>query len=343
MESIKNATVVKIAEETQIAAARRAAGDLCRRMELTDAATGRAELITVELAANLLHHAGEGTIFLGPTAVGRGLQILATDCGPGLGDVERAMEDGFTTGTTPGVGLGAVRRVADSIDIYSRLREGTIVAAEVRDQPEPGASATAVLSTHIEGEMVNGDSWAIHPGPERTVYVAIDGLGHGQNAAIAAATALRVAEAALAQDERAELAAIMQRMHVPMQATRGAAVMLISVSRDNAKVRCCGIGNLSAVLCFADGTTRPLVSHNGTVGHRMARVQEFEYTASPGALLIVHSDGVSTRWKLTQYPGLFRHSPAVIAGALYRESARGRDDATVLVSRLQSTGGDLHG
>jgi len=52
-----------------------------------------------------------------------------------------------------------------------------------------------------------------------------------------------------------------------------------------------------------------------------------------GALVIMHSDGLSARWKLSDYPGLFERHPAVIAGVLYRDNVRIRDDATVLVAR----------
>ena len=48
----------------------------------------------------------------------------------------------------------------------------------------------------------------------------------------------------------------------------------------------------------------------------------------------MHSDGMTTRWKLGSYPGLDRHTPATVAGVLYRDTLRGRDDATVLVARL---------
>jgi hypothetical protein len=50
-------------------------------------------------------------------------------------------------------------------------------------------------------------------------------------------------------------------------------------------------------------------------------------------MLIMHSDGVATRWNLEQYAGLASRHPALIAGVLYRDFTRGRDDATILVMR----------
>ena len=333
MEPIKNATVIAITEQTQTAVARRAAADLCRRLQLSDAAIARAELIAVELAGNILQHGERGHLFFAPVPESSSsVQIIAADQGPGLGDLDRAMQDGFSTGTTPGLGLGAIRRQADSLDLYSRPGAGTVIAATVGDAPSPGSPCSAILSTHIDGETVNGDSWSTYRLEGRKVFLMVDGLGHGYYAAQAAATAITVADRAFSSDPAMPLAAVIQRMHQPMQATRGAAVMLISI--ENRQAICCGIGNIAAVLCGQDGVCRNLISHNGTVGHRMARVQEFAYPWTPGTLLIMHSDGISARWKLPQYPGLLEHAPATIAGILYRDSARGRDDASILVARL---------
>jgi anti-sigma regulatory factor (Ser/Thr protein kinase) len=338
MESIKNAVAIPIEEETQVAAARRAAADLCRRLGLADATLARAELVAVELAGNILHHAQRGKLYLGPVPEGGGLMMLSADSGPGIGDIEIAMRDGFSTGSTPGLGLGAVQRKTDGLDLYSRRDAGTVISAVLLDAGSVPAAKTAVLSIPLAGEMVNGDSWAIYRLPERTIYLMVDGLGHGHYASQAAAAVLRVVDAALANEPGSSLAQIMQRMHQPLQGTRGAAVLLISApapgNGPETTLLCCGVGNVSAVLCAPDGTTKALVSHNGTVGHRMARVQEFSYPAVRGTLLVMHTDGVSTRWKLSQYPGLQQHAPATVAGIIMRDAARERDDATVLVERL---------
>jgi hypothetical protein len=63
----------------------------------------------------------------------------------------------------------------------------------------------------------------------------------------------------------------------------------------------------------------------------MRRRQAFTYPWSPDAVVVLHSDGLQTRWRLDAYPGLTRRHPSLIAGVLYRDFARGRDDVTVLV------------
>ena len=78
--------------------------------------------------------------------------------------------------------------------------------------------------------------------------------------------------------------------------------------------------------------SRSLVSMNGTPGHRIGTLQEFIYPLPPGALLLMHSDGLSTRSAMSDYPGLASRDPSLIAGVLYRDFSRKRDDATVLVT-----------
>jgi hypothetical protein len=67
----------------------------------------------------------------------------------------------------------------------------------------------------------------------------------------------------------------------------------------------------------------------------VAKLQQFQYDLLEGDLLLMHSDGLTSRWKLADYPGLSHRVPALIAAVLYRDFKRGRDDATVLVARLK--------
>jgi hypothetical protein len=92
------------------------------------------------------------------------------------------------------------------------------------------------------------------------------------------------------------------------------------------------VGNIVARV---DGSSanRHLASYNGTVGHNLLRVREFAFPWPAGALLVMHSDGLGTHWDLSAYPGLVTRHPALIAGVLYRDYDRGRDDASVVVLR----------
>ena len=91
-----------------------------------------------------------------------------------------------------------------------------------------------------------------------------------------------------------------------------------------------GVGNIAGSI-LSSTLARNLVSHNGTLGHVMARVQEFEVEWPKDGILVMHSDGLQSRWDLSRYPGLLSRQPALIAGVLLRDFRRERDDASVLV------------
>jgi hypothetical protein len=119
--------------------------------------------------------------------------------------------------------------------------------------------------------------------------------------------------------------------HEALRPTRGAALAVARIDFAADELRFAGVGNIGAVAI--DDGRRALVSHNGIVGHNMRKVQEFAVPFGPGALCILHSDGIETRWDLDKYPGLQGRSPALVAAILMRDHIRGRDDAMVLVVR----------
>jgi serine/threonine-protein kinase RsbT len=82
-----------------------------------------------EIARNIVAHAGSGHLELKLVEEDgrRGLMIVAVDEGPGIRDVERALEDGYTTGRGLGLGLPGARRIMDEFAITSKPGQGTKV------------------------------------------------------------------------------------------------------------------------------------------------------------------------------------------------------------------------
>ena len=124
----------------------------------------------------------------------------------------------------------------------------------------------------------------------------------------------------------------LQRIHEALRPTRGAAVAIAAVDHRHKVVRFAGIGNVAATVVSGDAT-RSMVSQHGTAGGVARRIQEFQYPWSAGDLLVLHSDGLGSHWKLTGYPGLAQHEPTLVAAVLYRDHRRGRDDTTVVALR----------
>ena len=93
-----------------------------------------------------------------------------------------------------------------------------------------------------------------------------------------------------------------------------------------------GIGNVQGAVVSGPVTKRT-VSLAGTAGHAARRIQEFEYPMRPDDLFVLCSDGIATGWSLDAVPGIAGAHPTLVAGLIYRDFARARDDATVLVVR----------
>lgn len=313
-----------IDEATKVGAARRQAQRLAQDHGLDQTLAGRVAIIATELANNLLRHGGGGELLLQPIAAGdtNVIELLAIDQGRGMSNVDSCLRDGFSTGGTPGTGLGAVRRLAAEFDLHSIPDKGTVVMARVGAQV---AQRFGAVSVTIPGETECGDRWRLATDGRHTAAIMIDGLGHGPLAAEAALCSVKV----FLQAPFDAPQSVIERAHRSMVGTRGAAAACVRTDRDG-RVCYAGVGNISAAMVTLH-RSHGLASHNGTLGVRLPRVQQFEYQRPPNSIIVMHSDGLSARWNLAQKEGLLHRHPATIAAVLYRDHRRGRDDATVLV------------
>jgi hypothetical protein len=92
------------------------------------------------------------------------------------------------------------------------------------------------------------------------------------------------------------------------------------------------VGNVSTVM--VDGSSqRHAVSHPGTLGHHARVFREYRYPWGSTALLVMHSDGLTSHWTAGDLAGTSRRHPSVIAALLYRDFSRQRDDVTVVVGK----------
>lgn len=329
---------IPVQEPTHAAEVRRAALGLATELSLDETAAGNVGLVVTEAAKNLLKHAGGGHVILGSLQHGdmAGIEVLALDKGPGIADLGRCFQDGYSSAGTSGTGLGAIARLSTVYEIYSRPNQGTVLMAQVwkrngagaRTVPAPRFSVGG-LSLAVAGEQDCGDDWVFQEFGRCARLTVADGLGHGPLAADAARAAVRTAR------ERSQESApeLLDRMHAALRSTRGAAVAVAEIDAPAQVLRFSGIGNIGAAVLPESGPMRRLVSNPGTAGHQARRMQEFTYPWDSRSVLLMHSDGLHTQWSFDSYPGLLARHPSLIAGVLYRDYARGRDDVTVVVAR----------
>jgi anti-sigma regulatory factor (Ser/Thr protein kinase) len=327
--------VVRVADTSEVAAARRVALDCASELGLSETAAAKAALIVTELATNLIKHASAGTMIFGADDLTGALTITCLDKGRGLDNVAAAMRDGFSTAGSSGTGLGAIRRAATSFDVYALADRGTAIFCRVADDASRPPPVVAPQRITLGGicvakppEVESGDAWEVMITRDVVTVAVVDGLGHGPAAATAANAAVRV----FRESESHDLERMLQDAHAAMRATRGAAVGIARIFAAHSRVEFCGVGNIAGTIVGED-TVRRAVSQNGIVGHEMRRLQTFSYPWTASSVLVMQSDGVSASWNAAHYPGLMQRDPALVAGVLYRDQCRGTDDATVVVAK----------
>ncbi|MDY0748610.1 ATP-binding SpoIIE family protein phosphatase [Paucibacter sp. R3-3] len=321
---------IAVHEQSQVGEARRAAGRVALRLGFDETLTGRVALVVTELASNLARHARGGRMLIGEAADGA-LELLSLDDGPGMASLDTCLRDGYSTAGTPGTGLGAARRLADVFSAYSVVGKGTVIYARLGGTGGvmPTCFRYAGIGLAAPGEQVSGDGWRVRVDEARVAVFVVDGLGHGPQAAEASDAALQVFAAAPVDASPSQT---LERAHAAMRATRGAAGALAVLDANAGALRYAGAGNITGRLMNAL-EDRTLLSQHGTLGLQIRKPQDMEYAWPEHGLLVMHSDGIVTRWNLDDAPGLLQCEPAVLAGWLLLMHVRGRDDATVVVLR----------
>jgi serine/threonine-protein kinase RsbT len=119
-----------IATDGDIVLARQSGRELADRLGCTSTDATLVATAISEIARNIVIHAGGGQLEISVIEDGdghRGIEVVARDEGPGIEQIDRAMEDGYTTGRGLGLGLPGARRLMDEFEITSMPGAGTTV------------------------------------------------------------------------------------------------------------------------------------------------------------------------------------------------------------------------
>jgi len=323
---------IAISDRSSIGEARRVAVHAAYTLGFDEAQRSDIGIVATEAATNILNHARSGKLLVCPFLqdTSSWIDLFALDCGPGIAEVGRAMEDGFSTHGTAGQGLGAIKRLSDESAVYSAAGKGTVCWARFLNGPVVPPMAAGVVNVPVQGESLCGGGFLIVHEASRSLYMVVDGLGHGPGAAAAADEAVDMVK----RFSSRPLAEIMSRSHDALKKTRGAALSAAAVDHKSRVLSYIGIGNVSAVL-VTGSASKFLTAQNGTLGLAFPRSpQEYTYPVERNTLLLLFSDGISTKAGLSAYPGLQNRDPAVIAAVLCRDFSRKRDDVTVLCAAV---------
>lgn len=304
-----------------------------------------------ELGHNQIAHAGGG--FVAVTRVERagvpGLEIIAADRGTGIRDpaaslldcpappvTGRPMASAWATPSTSGsgslrAGLAAVRRLTEEVDIDVRWGEGSCVRVRRFAGPVPRRREVAVLGRALPGERISGDDAGFVRRGDMLILGVADGLGHGEEARAPSSRAVGTL-LDYAQESPCD---VLERCHRELQGTRGAMMTVVHLDEARQEIEHSGAGDVSARICrYRDeqrlgGTARTL--GRAELRPRPCRPEKAPLRAPD--VVVLFTDGLSSRLTLAETPELLREHPILIAQQLMQVFARDNDDALIVVVR----------
>jgi len=187
-----------------------------------------------------------------------------------------------------------------------------------------------VAARSLPDQTVSGDMHLVNPFAGGLLLAAVDGLGHGEEAAAAAQTAIKVLAAYPAEG----VVSLIKRCHSALKSTRGAVMTLASVHGVDGTMSWLGVGNVESVLLRADAHASPasqsVLLRNGLVGYQLPALQASLVPIAPGDLLIFATDGIRFGFTQELVP---TDPPQLMADHILNRFFKGTDDALVLVVR----------
>lgn len=304
--------------------------------------------VVSELGTNILKFAGKGTVSLA-RVIDSGhdaIQVVAEDKGPGIRDLDLAMQDGYSTAETLGLGLPAVRRIMSTMKVETGAGRGTIVVANKwldgligAGQPTTfvrtsGSKQSALLKIeyaqkvrHYPGESVSGDAAVLRQSDLGLLFGIIDVSGHGSEAYFLAKWLTQ----AITDDSSSSPEDLLRVLHRLAKGTRGAAVGLAFLDCASHRLTYAGIGNVHIRVLGAHPWRG--VSRDGIVGERMPGILQQSVRVSTGDVIVVASDGVSESSRSTVLVRGSMLPASAIADTVILEAGKATDDASCVVVR----------
>ncbi|HEY4335243.1 MAG TPA: serine/threonine protein kinase [Puia sp.] len=296
---------------------------------------GKIDIVVSELTSNLSKYAKGGDILAGVGEDHHGvyLEIICTDSGPGIADLSRMLSDGYSSTSTLGHGLGSVKRLSDTFDMFSLKDFGTIVLSRIYrdDLPRFRRKQLECQGVNIPktGELLSGDGYCLVEQKDGFRLLIADGLGHGPHAHEAVKKA---AEAFQACGEESPTE-ILRFIHSSIRKTRGIVGTVVRYDAPSRKWTIAGVGNIS-VKWLSPTNTRNHICYNGIIGYNIPGSMNDQLVSQEEfPQFVACSDGIRSRWDFARFPTVLQHHGTIIATALYKEFARGTDDSSVIVCK----------
>lgn len=321
---------------------------IVQRLGFPDRKRENIALVASELVSNQVKHAcGRGLIQIwqqpGPI-----LDIVALDYGPGIANLARAEEDGYSSVSTLGKGLGSIRRLSDESFVYTQQESagnahkwnGTVFLARFQlgrkeaapdtehgEAPPAGGLEIGLFSRSLSDERYNGDRIYLQKIGDRLRWLHLDGLGHGELAQ--AATADLASHLSHCDDPEALLGAVDRQL----KGTRGAVAIAGELGLTERTLNIVGVGDMLARVMDGE-EMHNLAFAPGVLGKEHKQPNRSDFKFGKRGLIISATDGIRRSWDTTSFPGLFHLHPQLIAYALGNIMGRISDDQSLCITSI---------
>ena len=194
----------------------------------------------------------------------------------------------------------------------------------------------ASASSPLPGELQSGDEYAVITTPDGALVGAVDGLGHGDEAAAAAQRAVATLLSAPAES----LMHLVRRCHVALVGTRGVVATLAQFSMRDDTVTWLAVGNVHGVLLRADPSARlgreTVIPRAGVVGYNLPPLIAAVHSIAAGDTLVLATDGI--RPDFVEDQRALSGEPQAVADRILARYGLATDDALVVVARYLGHG-----
>ncbi|MDB5253128.1 MAG: putative anti-sigma regulatory factor, serine/threonine protein kinase [Flaviaesturariibacter sp.] len=328
---------LKVADRSYFAIIKKEVHALALSAGFSEGRTGEIDIVVAEMVTNLVKHGGGGELLVKLVEQNGqpGIEILSVDNGPGMTDVTRMVADGVSTKNTLGQGLGAMKRLSDTFQVYSQKDWGTVILCRLFLEPvqrfvkPPPFDIRSVLIPK-PGEQACGDGFSFLPTADGVRLFLGDGLGHGPEAEKAVRTALDAFE----RCEEESPTDIIRYINGEVKKTRGLVGTAAVYKSAERKWLLCGVGNI-ATRFISVTNVKSYTAYNGIIGLNVPttmKSQEIPHEA--GQQIVMCSDGLKSKWDTFRFPAIFRYDLSILATSLLKDFARHTDDMSVAICKI---------
>ncbi len=351
---------VRVSSEPELRLSIIEAGRLARDAGLSEQEANKFVTAVSELGRNILKYAGAGEVALQQllSDARPGMEAVVSDRGPGIEDLDSALQDHYSTSGTLGLGLPGVKRLVDQFEIESARGRGTRVLIRLYGaSPRPGLTRAlqqggSAASRGIErgwggvlrqdepaevecayfirpciGERLSGDAVVAERRGDTVFLGLIDGLGHGPNAHQIALSAQQFLRESWEQD----LASTAKALHERLRGTDGAAAGMATLDLASRELCYLGIGNVT--LRILGPSPQRLSYTEGTLGAQVRARRPEVVRLGQDDVALMFSDGISDRVRDEGAAAPKLESMRALVRRLVQQYGKAHDDASCVAVR----------